>query len=277
MNISNQLNTVPYLGSKYSILPWLLPLLPETKSFVEVFGGSMVVTMNRKPSPIETYNDINGEVVNFFRMLREKPEELITALYLTPHSRKEYESAWMDPADTPLEQARKFFVRLRQSFLATGSQNRQKGWESSIRESRCKISEAVNKNLNSVENLWKVVRRIKEVQIECRPWQKIMEFYDTPETLLYLDPPYDREKRSGGSDYKHDFTEKDHIELHDIAIKCKSRVAVSGYDSDFMKELWSDYFYIPGPARKNNRSNRQVRESLWTSYDPTKIHSGRLF
>lgn len=277
MHISSQINTVPYLGSKFSILPWLLPLLPRTKSFTEVFGGSMVVTVNREPSMIETYNDINSHLVNFFRVLRDKPDELITGLYLTPHSREEYESSWADEADNDVEKARKFFVRMRQSILATGSQNRKKGWLSATRETRCKISEATNKYLRSVDGLHQLVERLKMLQIENRHWKFIVESYDHEQNLFYLDPPYDLEKRSNGNDYQFDFKEPDHIELHDALLQVKSQVAVSGYDSDFMIELYKDFHFIPGPERKNNKSKRKVRECLWTNYDPTKINSHILF
>lgn len=277
MHISTQINTVPYLGSKFSILPWLLPKLPRTKSFVEVFGGSMVVTINREPMQIETYNDINGNLVNFFRVLRDKSDELITRLYLTPHSRQEYEESWFDKTDTDVEQARKFFVRMSQSVLATGSQNQKKGWLSATRETRCKISEATNKFLRKIDGLHQLVERLKMIQIENRHYEFIITSYDTPSTLFYLDPPYDVEKRSGGSDYEFDFDEEDHFKLHTLLQSIKGKCAVSGYDSDFMKELYKDFYFIPGPLRKNNKSIRVVRECLWTNYDPQKINDHLLF
>lgn len=277
MHISSQINTVPYLGSKFSVLPWLLPLLPRTKAWVEVFGGSMVVTINREPVPIETYNDINGNIVNFFRVLRDNPDELITKLYLTPHSRQEYEDAWFNPDDTAIEQARKFFVRMRQSVLATGSQNRKKGWLSATRETRCRISEATNKYLRSVDLLHQIVERLKMIQIENRSYDFILTSYDTPDTLFYLDPPYDLEKRSNGNDYQFDFTEQDHHNLKEKLAGVTGKWAVSGYDSDFMKELYKDFYFIKGPVRKNNKSKRVVNECLWTNYDPTRINENTLF
>lgn len=273
MHNSAYTNTFTYLGSKFSILPWLLPKLPRTKSFVEVFGGSMVVTINREPSPIETYNDINSRVVNFFRVLRTQPDELITSLHLTPYSIQEYDEAWIVDTDTPLEAARKFFVRIRQSYLAAGGQNRRKGWQVATRESRCKISEAVNKYLASVDGLAELVNRLKVVQIENRQWDYVMKAYDTKQTLFYCDPPYDLEKRSGGNDYEFDFTEQDHHALHEQCRQTTGLIAVSGYDSDFMKDLWKDFQFTKGPVRKNNRTNRTVHECLWTNYDPATVTS----
>ena len=237
----------------------------------------MVVTINREPSPIETYNDLNGDVVNFFKVLRDHTTDLITKLYLTPFSRQEYDEAWFNEHDDHLERARKFFVRMRQSFLATGSQNRKKGWLSATRESRCRISEATNKYLGSVEQLAQIVERLKMIQIENRDFQFIIERYDTPDTLFYVDPPYDPEKRSNGNDYLHDFKKKDHFKLKELLAAVKGRFAVSGYDTDFMIDLYKDFYFIAGPKRKNNRSTRDVRECLWTNYDPTKVNSNILF
>ncbi len=86
-----------WYGGKYSHLNWLLPLLPQTTHFCEPFGGSAAVLLNRKPAPVETYNDIDSEVVNFFRVLREQKEALIEAIGLTPFSREEFELALSQP------------------------------------------------------------------------------------------------------------------------------------------------------------------------------------
>lgn len=278
MHISNQINTVPYLGSKFSVLPWLLPLLPRTKSFVEVFGGSGVVLINREPSQIETYNDVNGSLVNFFRVLRDNPDELISKLYLTPHSREEYDNAWLDENDTDVEKARKYFVRMRQSILATGGQRMKKGWLTATRETRCKISEATNKYLRSVDGLHQIVDRLKMIQIENREYEFIINSYDNANVLFYLDPPYDTEKRSNTQDYEHDFKKEDHYKLKEMLMKIEGKFALSGYDSEFMIDLYkNDAYFIPGPQRKNNFSDKAAKECLWTNYDPEKINDHLLF
>ncbi|WP_205127326.1 DNA adenine methylase [Okeania hirsuta] len=105
-----------WYGGKFNHLDWLLPLLPETQHYCEPFGGSAAVLLNRKPSDVETYNDLDGEVVNFFRMLRDSQEELIQAIALTPFSREEFKIALTPPTEqiSDLERARRFFVRARQ-------------------------------------------------------------------------------------------------------------------------------------------------------------------
>src|SRR5438270_9532230 len=104
-----------WYGGKFSHLDWLLPLLPDCYHYCEPFAGSAAVILNRKPSPVETYNDLDGEVVNFFRVLRDEKERLIEAIGLTPFSREEFAVACvLDLSADPLERARRFYVRARQ-------------------------------------------------------------------------------------------------------------------------------------------------------------------
>ena len=112
----NKLIAFGWYGGKYSHLDWLLPLLPEAKHYCEPFGGSAAVLINREPAPVETYNDIDGEVANFFRVLRNQKEALIEAIGLTPFSREEFEVALAEPDRTltDLERARRFYVLARQ-------------------------------------------------------------------------------------------------------------------------------------------------------------------
>ncbi|XQQ06065.1 MAG: DNA adenine methylase [Leptolyngbya sp. IPPAS B-1204] len=99
-----------WYGGKFNHLNWLLPLLPDVTHYCEPFGGSAAVLLNRKPAPVETYNDLDGEVVNFFRVLRDSQEELIRAIGLTPFAREELRIAAEEPIEglTELERARRF-------------------------------------------------------------------------------------------------------------------------------------------------------------------------
>jgi DNA adenine methylase len=265
MHISNQIKPFIYHGSKFSYLPWLLPLLPKTKHFIDVFGGSAAVLLNREPSPIETYNDINGKVVNFFRVLRSQPQDLIDQLLLTPYSKKEYADAWFSEEDTPLEQARKFFIRSQQSIWAAGAQDQVKGWAASINDSRAGKSEKVQRWMNAVVGLDAVVKRLLNVQIECRDFRFILSKYDGTDRLFYLDSPYDMHFRSS-TPYEFDFKNQDFFDLHHFAKNSKGLVAISGYNSPFMLDLFSDFHFTQGPMRKNTRSDSEAYECLWTNY-----------
>lgn len=265
MHISTQIKSFDYHGSKYSYLPWLLPKLPEANHFIDVFGGSAAVLLNRKPSKIETFNDINGKVVNFFKVLREQPDELISLLELTPHSKREYDEAWYIESDSPLEQARKFYIRTQQSIWAAGAQDKVKGWAATISDSRVGMSEKTQKWVRAIERLPLVVDRFRTVQIENRNFKFIISKYDREGVLFYLDPPYDMEFRSA-TPYEFDFKSQDFFDLHYFAKNAKAKVAISGYKSRLMLEIFSNFNFHDGPHRKKNRSSKEVYEGLWTNY-----------
>lgn len=265
MHISNQIKAFDYMGSKFSILPWLLPQLPKCNHYITVFGGGGTDLLNREPSPIETYNDINGAVVNFFNVLRNNPIELIAALELTPHSRNEYNEAWFVETDSPVEKARKFFIRTQQSIHAAGAQEKVKGWAAALTQSRVSISEKTHKWIRGVDGLWEVAERLKHVQIEHKDFRFILKSYDDKGTLFYCDPPYDMTFRSS-SKYTFDFINQDFIDLHYWAKKSTGLVAVSGYDTPFMSELFKDFNKRVGPIRKNGKSDKPAYETLWTNY-----------
>jgi len=265
MHISNQIKAFDYMGSKFSILPWLLPLLPYTRSYISVFGGGACELLNRDPSPIETYNDINGKLVNFFRVLQTQPYELMHRLRFTLHSKKEYDEAWYDADDEPLEQARKFFIRTQQSILSAGGQDRAKGWAAATKESRANIGEKTNKWINGVDKLAYVIDRFRRVQIENRDFRFILKSYDTPDTLFYCDSPYKDTFRSS-SRYEFDFVDQDHIDLKYYAERVKGKIAISAYKCDFMMELYKDFKIHEGPERKNSLSDKPAQEVLFTNY-----------
>jgi DNA adenine methylase len=160
-----------WYGGKYSHLNWLLPLLPKTAHYCEPFGGSAAVLFNREPSEVETYNDIDGEVANFFRVLRDKKDELIYAIGMTPFSREEFklaiETKNSDESVSDVERARRFFVRARQvrtGLAQTASVGR---WANCLKTSRAGMAGAVSRWLGSVEGLEFIASRLLRVQIEC--------------------------------------------------------------------------------------------------------------
>ena len=115
---------VPYFGSKQSVAPWIVSLLPEHEHYVEPFCGGLSVLFDKRPSRMETVNDLDGELMTFWRVLRDQPEQLIRACMLTPHSRAELTATW-DPTDDDLELARRIWCRLAQGRSGT---LRNTGW-----------------------------------------------------------------------------------------------------------------------------------------------------
>lgn len=269
-----------WYGGKYSHLSWLLPLLPYTTHYCEPFGGSAAVLINRNPSPVETYNDLDGDVVNFFRVLRTHKEELLEAIGLTPFSREELRlSVNNDNGNlSDFERARRFFVRARQvrtGLAQTASEGR---WAHCKLTSRAGMAGAVSRWLGSVEGLSEVAQRLLRVQIENDPALQVIERYDSPETLFYCDPPYVHESRTDTSAYAYEMSDSEHRELANLLHRVQGKVAVSGYHSALMNELYGDWLSIEAPPRKAHSTNtrpdntKQERtETLWINYTLDEI------
>ncbi|MBI5876415.1 MAG: DNA adenine methylase [Chloroflexi bacterium] len=257
-----------WYGGKYSHLEWLLPLLPEAHHYCEPFGGSAAVLLNRQPAPVETYNDIDGEVVNFFRVLRDNSDSLIRAIGLTPFSRKELTIACerrQDLAD--LERARRFFVRARQvrtGLAQTASPGR---WAHCTMTSRAGMAGAVSRWLGSVEGLSELVQRLVRVQIESAPAIEVIERYDSPETLFYCDPPYPHSTRGDSKAYAYEMTDDEHRALARTLHQCKGKVALSSYHCDLMNELYADWNHVEAPERLVHSVKQPRTEVLWINYE----------
>lgn len=262
-----------WYGGKFSHLDWLLPLLPETIHYCEPFGGSAAVLINRVPAPVETYNDIDGEVVNFFQVLRDHPDEIIRAIGLTPFSRLELDNAVTSSKDgvTKVERARRFFVRARQvrtGLAQTASAGR---WAHCVLTSRAGMAGAVSRWLGSVEDLPEIAQRLLRVQIESAPASQVIERYDTADTIFYCDPPYPHDSRTDVNAYGYEMTDDDHREIARLLRRVKGRVALSGYDSKLLNELYGDWHRTEAPEKQIHSSKAIRQEVLWTNYDPATI------
>jgi DNA adenine methylase len=262
-----------WYGGKYSHLAWLLPLLPETKHYCEPFGGSAAVLVNRIPAPVETYNDVDGELVNFFRVLRDDKENLLQAIGLTPFSREEFELAIQVPTDSisDLERARRFFVRARQvrtGLAQTASSGR---WAHCLLTSRAGMAGAVSRWLGSVEGLSEIAQRLLRVQIEHAPAIEVIQRYDSEETLFYCDPPYPHDSRGDSHAYAFEMTDDDHRELANVLHQVRGKVALSSYESPLMSELYKDWNCIEAPSRKVHSVKQERVELLWINYSLDEI------
>ena len=256
-----------WYGGKFSHLKWLLDLLPECHHYCEPFAGSAAVLLNRPASPVETYNDIDGEVTNFFRVLRDEGEELIRAIALTPFSREEfYRALNAEEEMSDLERARRFFVRARQvrtGLAQTASLGR---WANCKRTSRSGMSGVVSRWLGSVEMLPEIAERLLRVQIENRPALEVIRLYDDKDTLFYCDPPYPHESRGDSKAYLYEMSNGEHEKLARLLHKVRAKVAVSGYRCDVMETLYADWKRIDAPAKKCHSVKKARTEALWVNY-----------
>ncbi|MFQ5341257.1 MAG: DNA adenine methylase [Anaerolineae bacterium] len=260
-----------WYGGKYSHLGWLLPLLPKATHYCEPYGGSAAVLLNREPSPVETYNDIDGEVANFFRVLREQKEALLEAIGLTPFSREEFERAISEPVEglSDLERARRFYIRARQvrtGLAQTASNGR---WAHCRLTSRAGMAGAVSRWLGAVEALPEITQRLLRVQIENDHAINVIKRYDSKETLFYCDPPYPHESRGDSKAYRYEMTDEEHRELARVLHSVKGKVALSGYHCDLLDELYGDWNVYEANSKKVHSVKTERTEVLWTNYEPS--------
>jgi DNA adenine methylase len=262
-----------WYGGKFSHLEWLLPRLPDGHHYCEPFAGSAAILLNRPPAPVETYNDLDGEVVNFFRVLRDQKERLIEAIGLTPFSRAEFARACLlDPSADPLERARRFFVRARQvrtGLAQTASLGR---WANCKNTSRAGMSGVVSRWLGSIEALPEIANRLLRVQIENRPALDVIRLYDDVQTVFYVDPPYVHDTRGDANAYGYELTDAEHEELAATLASCRGMVAVSGYDSPLYDRLYpvSRWRKLVAPPRTNHATKGTRVEVLWVNYETPK-------
>lgn len=265
-----------WYGGKFSHLNWLLPQLPYCQHYCEPFAGSGAVLLNREPSPVETYNDIDGEVVNFFKVLREEKDALIEQIALTPFSREEFGIACeLDPDLTNLERARRFYIRARQvrtGLAQTASIGR---WANCKTTSRAGMSGVVSRWLGGVEQLDFIAERLLRVQIENRPAIDVIKLYDSKETLFYCDPPYIHETRGDTKSYGFEMSDHDHKELAETLNSIEGFIAISNYDCELMEKLYpaNKWKKIYSPE-KTIHSTKDVRqEVLWVNYNIEELKS----
>lgn len=257
-----------WYGGKFSHLDWLLPQLPETHHYCEPFSGSAAVLLNRAPAAVETYNDIDGDAVNFFRMLRDRPDEFVRVIALTPFSREEFHHAINGTMQgiSEMERARRFYIRARQTRTGLAQTSTLGRWANCKNTSRSGMSGAVSRWLGGVEALEDISTRLLRVQIENRPAAEVIRLYDSTQTLFYCDPPYLHETRGDSKAYGFEMDNEQHEELSELLGRCEGKVAVSGYRCPPMDKWYRGWRRYDAPAMQCHSTKTTRHECLWMNY-----------
>jgi len=258
-----------YHGGKFRLAPWILSHFPPHDHYVEVFGGGASVLLCKPPSKIETYNDIDSAVVTFFRVLRERPDELVRVLEFTPWSREELKLS-RRPAGDEIEIARRLFIA---AWQGRGKATAQwsTGWRYEVL--RIRGTRAYADAIEATANLRAVAERLRRVQIECDDWRNVLARYDSPGTLFYLDPPYlpdTRSERWRRHAYRHEMSESDHRELAEHLHSIRGMAIVSGYPSGLYDEIFAGWLIV---QRRTMTDVGRAIECLWLS--PAVLNSIR--
>lgn len=225
---------IRYFGSKWRLAPWIISHFPEHTCYVEPFGGSASVLLRKDPAKLEVYNDLDSEVVTFFRMLRTRPEDLEYLLVNTPYSFEEYEQSF-EPSDDDLEIARRFMVRMWMGYA--GVSGRKTGWKRQSRTWDSSRSMVIERWLKA-RDIADAVERFQQVQIEHRCALDVIKSFDEKTTLFYLDPPYPEETRTKRwrSAYSIESDLDFHVHLINLIKDVKGSVVISSYPNRIYDE-----------------------------------------
>ena len=248
---------VRYHGGKWELAPWIISHFPTHRVYVEPFGGGASVLLQKPRCYAEIYNDLDGEMVNLFRVVRERPVELMHAIETTPFSRVEYQQAFETCSD-PLEWARRVLLRSHMGFAGAATHGHMTGFR----------SRSVNSGTHPgiqwrkfPDHLASIVDRLRGVVIEQRDAVEVILQHDHKETLYYVDPPYVPETRDAGKDYRHEMTVEQHRKLAEVLHATKGGVILSGYPSPLYEELYGDWRRVERKALAEGARERV--EVLW--------------
>lgn len=254
-----------YPGSKWRIADFIISHFPAHHSYLEPFFGSGAVLFNKSASNIETINDLNGDVVNLFRVIREAPEKLAKQVALTPYSRSEYEVAWRNNAMDEIEKARLFLIK---SLQGHGFRSNEKtGWKNDVigRER----SYAVKYWNDLPDGIVKAAKRLKQVQIEQMDAMEIIKRFNHQGVLIYADPPYLLSTRRK-EQYDHEMTgEEEHQQLLETLLQHKGYVIISGYDNELYNKTLKKW--TKTKIQSNADGGLYRMEVLWMNFKEKQI------
>lgn len=251
-----------YHGGKWRLAPWILQHLPTHRVYVEPFGGAASVLLQKPRSHAEVYNDLDGEIVNLFRVARDNGEMLAQAVELTPFSRVEFARAY-EPDGDPLEQARRTLIRSFMGFGSAAASGQTTGFRANSNRSG---TTPARDWMNYPAHLRAVIQRLRGVVIEQREAADVMRAHDSEQALHYVDPPYvhdTRSLRTRAPAYRHEMTDQQHEELASVLHSLRGRVVLSGYRCPLYDRLFAGWRRIDVAAHADGARDRV--ESLWLS------------
>lgn len=256
-----------YFGGKTMLADRIAALLPEHGHYVEPYCGSLAVLLAKQQVKIETVNDLDEELVTFWRVLRDRPEDLARVCALTPHSRAEYLSSTQRSGLDELEVARRAWTRLSQGRGRTLRDDKV-GWKHYVYPSG--TSSSLPDYLDAyVERMAAAAARLHAVSLEYMPALDLIAKYGAePDALLYVDPPYLGDTRDHRNNYKHEMKATgDHRALAEALHAARAAVVLSGYGSDlYDRELYPGWDRVTLAAFTGNGTGDRARtEVLWSN------------
>ena len=231
----------PYIGGKFNLLKILIPLIPPHEIYVEVFGGAASLLLNKPPSRIEVYNDVDGELVNLFMVVRDRPKDFVGRFRLLVYSRELY-MRWLRgrPPKDPVERAVRFYYIMRCSFGGN--------YGASWAFKRKAHKHAPDIFWSSLERIEQIAKRLKSTYIDALDFRMCIRNWDTPDTLFFCDPPY-----YGLDYYRHSFSAQDHRDLRKVLGETKGKWLLTYGEHPEIRRLYRGFCFQE--ARQLRSSN----------------------
>lgn len=250
-----------WFGGKHFLSYELIPLIPEHHCWADVFGGGAHMTVAKKRSRVEVFNDMDEELINFLMVLRSQKSELISSLSTLPTSRNLFEHWQREPLPSDsFERAVRWFYLLRQCIIpANGVKS---GWRSG------KIKNTANDYQNAVSKLHEFEKRFSRVMIECLDYKELIKRYDAEGTFFFIDPPYKNREHY----YKGNF--KEHVQLAEMLNNIKGKAMVTYYGDPLILDLYKDWHCLTFNSKVGaitkaelGQSRRNEVEYVFTNYE----------
>ena len=258
---------VKWHGGKHYLCHKIIDLFPPHNTYVEPFGGGASVLLNKQPSPVEVYNDLDHSITRLFRVIRDDPDRFQKLLAMTPYSEVEF-AVDLPETNDETELARRDFVRWRMSLGGRG-----KAFSYTKHRVRRGMADVVSGYLSIIDDILPlIVERLRSVQFTERSAPDVIRIWDSPETLFYCDPPYvhsTRNKRTLDA-YGVEMSEADHRELANVLRKATGRIILSGYPSPLYDELYEDWTHLDSDVANHasgTTTKSRMTERLWCNWN----------
>ena len=264
---------IRYHGGKFRLSDWIISHFPSHETYVEPFGGGASVLLQKSPSRMEVYNDLDRDVVNFFEVLRDQQlaKKLAKQIELTPYAREEFLNARAETNDK-VELARRLVVRAQMGFGSAGATKGNTGFRLDTARTG---SDIVTIWQRQPDLIMQAAARLKKVLIENRDAIKVIEDHDREDTLFFIDPPYIFDTRKiGGKAYRHEMTNADHEKLVKVLKTVKGKVILCGYEHPIYDDL--NWEKVKKNVAATGQKGSVLREEvLWIN--PQAEFQGDLF
>ncbi len=254
-----------YPGSKWRMADIIVEQMPRHKAYLEPFMGSLAVFFNKDKAILETLNDLDGRLVNLFKVMRDEPEKLQYLIYHTLYSREEFLKSNEISSD-PIEDARRMAVRL--WFGVGGKTCAMPGFRKNISWNGPYTAYEWTDMFNRIGY---ATARLKDAQIENKDAIQLIKEHNDVDTLLYCDPPYVEAKRVSDH-YANGFTNQQHEELLVSLLNHKGPVILSGYESDLYNDFLKDWFVMKQETKVGITTDKKSArtELLWMNFEPNR-------